>query len=561
MTRSIGRLALLITSALVLDGAPAQAQIKAAPQPMHAVPNAGLRKVLPSAGMPNTSGVQSLTLNPDAVYAGQSTSITLELVSAAPAGGAEVLLGATPAGMATLPSSITVPAGQTTGSFLVATASGAGNATLQISASEKGAGGKLSAPLKVVAAVADADVQSVSVPGTVPSWAPATGTVTLASAAQGNGATVVLSSSDASLLKVPASVVVPAGQTSQTFALTGASFGAAGAVTVNASSNGATKSAGTRVLAGTDIVGFSGFPTYLKAGTPVTGTVKIAGVAPAGGVTIPVYAHYYHGNPTIPSTVAIAAGQSSGPLTISGPGGVTLDLYTNASDLKANVANCWQQPAPCIPMEIELPPTLADLRFRICTQNTSTCYALTTTLEPAQTGTLDVIISNPWPDQTVVTLTSSNPQAASVPANLTFSGSNFELYATVTAHAVSDPTTVTLTASCASCPGGSKAVVVQIVPGVAVSAITVAQSAVKGGTGTTGTVTLSKAAGTGGTKVDLTSTNPTICTVPPTVTVPAGQSTASFAVSTQAVLSTATVTLGGSVAGGTPRTTTVQVKP
>jgi hypothetical protein len=560
MSRSIGRLALLITSALVLVVAPAQAQVKGAPQPMHPVPNAALRKVLPNVGVPNTSGVQSLTLNPDAVYAGQSSSITVELVTAAPAGGAEVLLGAAPAGLASLPPSITVPAGQTTGSFLVATASGAGNATLQISAGEKGAGGKLSAPLKVVAAAVVADVQSLSVPGTVSSWAPATGTVTLASAAQGNGETVALSSSDASLLKVPSSILVPAGQTSQTFTLTGASFGAAGAVTVNASSNGATKSASTRVLAGTDIIGFSGFPPYLKAGTAVTGTVKIAGVAPAGGVTVPVYARYV-GSPTIPSTVAIAAGQSSGPLTISGPGGIGIDLYMNASDYQANRGGCRQQPAPCIHMDIDAPPTLADLRFRICTQNTSTCYAPTTTLEAAQTATLDVIISNPWPDQTVVTLTSSNPQAASVPANVTFAGSNFELWATVTAHAVSAPTAVTLTASCASCTGGSKTVVLQVAPGVAVSAITVAQSAVKGGTGTTGTVTLSKAAGAGGAKVDLTSTNPTICIVPPTVTVPAGQTTTTFAVSTQAVLSTATVTLGGSVAGGTPKTTTVQVKP
>jgi hypothetical protein len=566
MKRPIERLALLISSAFVLNAAPVYAPAHAQggrlqrPIPLP-LPPGMVRKVLPGVGELNTSGVQSLTLNPDAVYAGQSSTITVALVTVAPAAGAKVLLSAAPANLATMPASVAVPAGQTTATFTVATQAGGGDATLAISVGLQGTTGRLSASLRVVGAPTSSAVDSVIAPTTVQAWRPGTGTVFLSKAAEGTGATVALSSSNPSVLTVPASVVVPAGQKSATFALTGASFGASGAVTVTASLNAVTKVASTRVMSGNDLTGFSGFRTTLKAGTSVTGTVSIAGVAPARGATVPLSVKN-NSDAVVPAAVTILAGQSSGPLTITAKQGTGVILiYKTASDMLSYKGYCNGQNDPCISIQTVLVPTLSALQFQICTQNTSTCYANALTVEGGVGATLTVGISSPYPDLVPVVLSSSNPQVVPLTETLPFGNNYWYGSAPVPTRSVTAPTNVTLTAACASCQGPSQTIVLQVIPGVTVSALTVAKTDIKGGTATTGTVMLSKAAGAAGMKVDLTSSNPSICGVPASVTVPAGQTSATFAVMTQAVLSNASVTLGGSLGGGAAKTTAVRVVP
>ncbi|HZH98241.1 MAG TPA: hypothetical protein VEX38_04665, partial [Fimbriimonadaceae bacterium] len=85
-------------------------------------------------------------------------------------------------------------------------------------------------------------------------------------------------------------------------------------------------------------------------------------------------------------------------------------------------------------------------------------------------------------------------------------------------------------------------------PAVLLSTLTVNPSTVKGGTNTTGTVTLTNPAPAGGTVVNLTS-NSTALTVPATVTVPQGASTATFTITTARVGSTFTRTITASREG------------
>ena len=260
MSPYMGRLALLLWVGLFVDVSPAHAQVKSAP--VRAVPNAAPRRFLPRVGVTNTSGLQALTLNPDAVYAGQSSMVTVELPAPAPAGGAKVVLSASPAGVGTMPPAVTVAAGQSTGSFAVATASGGGNATLEISAARDGSTGKLSALLQVVAAL-------------------------------------------------------PA------------------------------------------ITGFAGFPGLLRVGTSATGTVTIAGAAPAGGATIPLYPAV-SGDAIVPASVTVAAGQSSASLTISaGQKTGTVKLSTSAV---ARQQGCPAAP-PCASIQVVAVPELATLFF------------------------------------------------------------------------------------------------------------------------------------------------------------------------------------------------------
>ena len=92
------------------------------------------------------------------------------------------------------------------------------------------------------------------------------------------------------------------------------------------------------------------------------------------------------------------------------------------------------------------------------------------------------------------------------------------------------------------------------------SAVSVNPSSVTGGNGSTGTVTLTSGAPSGGAVVSLSSSNTAVASVPASVAVNAGATSATFAVSTSAVGTSTPVTVTGVYAGVT-RTTTLTVNP
>jgi len=81
------------------------------------------------------------------------------------------------------------------------------------------------------------------------------------------------------------------------------------------------------------------------------------------------------------------------------------------------------------------------------------------------------------------------------------------------------------------------------------SSLTVSPTDVVGPDPATGTVTLSSAAPSGGFTVDLTSDNTAAATVPPSVTVPAGSTSATFTVSTKEVTNAQSAVIIGTVGG------------
>ena len=80
-------------------------------------------------------------------------------------------------------------------------------------------------------------------------------------------------------------------------------------------------------------------------------------------------------------------------------------------------------------------------------------------------------------------------------------------------------------------------------------ALTLRPSSVVGGQASTGTVTLGGPAPSGGAIVTLSSSNDSVASIPPTVTVTAGATSASFGVSTERVKRTKTVTVKASYNG------------
>jgi hypothetical protein len=83
------------------------------------------------------------------------------------------------------------------------------------------------------------------------------------------------------------------------------------------------------------------------------------------------------------------------------------------------------------------------------------------------------------------------------------------------------------------------------------AALTLSQTTVVGGTRVTATVSLTSSAPGGGVVVSLSSNNPTAATVPPSVTVPAGSTAATFTVTTNPVANSQSSTIIGTAGGAT----------
>ena len=95
---------------------------------------------------------------------------------------------------------------------------------------------------------------------------------------------------------------------------------------------------------------------------------------------------------------------------------------------------------------------------------------------------------------------------------------------------------------------------------VSLSSLALNPTSVVGGNSSTGTVTLSSAAPTGGAQVALSSSNTTVARVPASVTVTAGATSATFTVTTSAVSASTAVTISAAY-GGVTRSASLTVGP
>ena len=146
----------------------------------------------------------------------------------------------------------------------------------------------------------------------------------------------------------------------------------------------------------------------------------------------------------------------------------------------------------------------------------------------------------------LVTLSSSNSAAASVPMSVTVPQNSTSATFAVTGGNVSATTSVVITASYVSLSATTSLTVNP--PAVALSTLAVSPGTVSSGQSATGTVNLTGPAGSGGVPVSLASSN-TAATVPTTVTVPPGSTSATFAVTIGNVSSSTSATITGSYLG------------
>jgi hypothetical protein len=159
------------------------------------------------------------------------------------------------------------------------------------------------------------------------------------------------------------------------------------------------------------------------------------------------------------------------------------------------------------------------------------------TLAPAtfaggcQTSTGKVTLTAPAPaGGAVVTITNTNP-AASMPASVTVPAGATTAKLTITGVAVTSNQTGTVTATYG---GASKSATLTVRP-IGVAGVSISPNPVTGPASAVGTVTLECPAAPGNIVVTLTSGNPAVANVVPSIRVPAGSTTATFHVSTSDV--------------------------
>ena len=186
-------------------------------------PNAGRVNVYRAlqavgGGNPGNPSLNSISLNPTSVVGGNSVTGTVTLTAAAPSGGFVVNLSSSNSSVASVPSSVTVPAGATSANFTVSTGvvSSSTNVTLTASAGSVAR----TATLTVNPPASNIALEALTIsPTMIIGGNSATGTVTLSAPAPAGGVVVQLRSSNSSRASVPSTVTVPAGARSANFTI------------------------------------------------------------------------------------------------------------------------------------------------------------------------------------------------------------------------------------------------------------------------------------------------------------------------------------------------------
>jgi hypothetical protein len=368
-------------------------------------------------------------------------------------------------------------------------------------------------------------------PTTVIGGSGSTGTVTLSGPAPIGGATVTLSSSNTAA-QTPPTVVVASGNTSASFAITTAAVSANTSVTITGSLGGTQTTTLTVTPVTLNLSSLALSPTSVQGGTGSTGTVTISGPAPAGGVVITLASN--NSAAVVPASVTVVAGATA----------ATFGVSTNpvASSTVANISATYggsQSAALTV-----TPPSLSSLTLN------------PTTLIGGSSSTGTLILSGAAPvGGLAVTLSSSNTSVAQVPASVTVAAGSATATFTVTTSAVAATGTVNISGTYGSIQAGATLTV----NAATLSTFTLNPTAVVGGASSTGTVTLTGPAPTGGAAVALQSSNTAAASVPSSVTVAAGRTSATFAVTTHAVGSNTSATITGTLGASRTATLTVNV--
>jgi PKD domain. len=458
-----------------------------------------------STGSQTVQSGAALSFSPASLtFVGPGTqNITLNLSSAAPAGGLVVNLSSSVPSAATIPVSVTIA--QNTNSVLVPiTALGAG-ATL-ITASTN-------AP-NVTSATANITVQSLGLIGLPASAKVGLGQsltfpVTLPSPAPAGGATIILASDNNSKVTIsPATVNIAGGQTQPAVQpqITGISLGTAN---IGASALGYTSASQSVEVTAT--ISFTPATLTISGIQTQNLTLTLSGPAPAGGVTINVSSSN-SATATVPSTVVVLAGATTALVPVSSLAVGTTVIHASAPNLADTTANV----TVTAPMDIILQADII--------------------VPPGEQAPFPVTLAQAAADAVFITLTSSDT------SKVTLSQTSIFINAGQTQPALQPKVngistgTVTVTASALGLQSASTTVQAGFGLTFSPASLTITGIATQNLT-----LVLSGPAPAGGLVVNLSSSNTAVATVPVSVIFGANSTTANVPV-TGVALGTTTIT-------------------
>ena len=363
-----------------------------------------------------------------------------------------------------------------------------------------------------------------------------TGRVTLTNPAPTGGATVTLASSNIAVAPVPASVTLTAGQTSAYFTFTTGHVTSDTKVTVTATYQGSSLDGQLTVVQSPPAIipaTLSLNPASVNGGDSSQATVTLSGPAPKGGLVVTLSSS----DPAaqVPATVTVPAGSTAASFPVKTSAVLMQVVATITATANGKSATgTLTVLAPALEKLVLTPPTLPGGQ--------------------TATGTLNLTFAAPA-GGAVVSLSSDNP-AAVVPATVTIPASATTTTFPITTKSVPRTVVVTITATLA---GLSQMAKLEI-RSARISAVSVAPASLTGGAPAVGTVTLdSPAAVPAGLVVSLSGSDPA-GTVPATVTVPLGATTATFPITTAVVPTPVTDTLTATL-DGISKTVALTIQP
>jgi len=365
--------------------------------------------------------LNALTLTPPSIIAGSDISGTVSLNARARFGGYNVSLANDTLGVTT-PLSVLIPQGQTSGTFTAHTSSLANN-TVTLTATS----GNFSQSASVV-------IYPINTPqltglslgvAAIQGGASVTGTLSLSGKVALGGATVNLTSSNPTVVQVPATFALSFGQSSASIGITTAGVSAQQSASITATFAGSTS---TAVLIVNPALTITLAPAAVVGGTSATAIVSLAQAAETPATVILESSDSTAA--LVPASVIVPAGQLSASFTIStnnaiAPVAIVITVsYADASESATLTINPAGLPTP---VSLTLNPLVV--------QGGNTSTGTITISAPAPTAGL------------VVDLTTDNPFVSQIPSFVVVSSGQTVGTFTIATPTLASSQTATITAS------------------------------------------------------------------------------------------------------------------
>jgi hypothetical protein len=474
------------------------------------------------------AGVQSISVSQPQVTGGVGVIGTVTLDKAAGVGGTVVNLASSLPGVAVVDPTVTVPEGATTATFDIDANPVSVATSVSITATIYE-----TSQIALITVTSPGPVQVTWSTSPVIGGTSTTGTLIISGPAPTGGTTVSLASSSLSAI-VGSSVTIPTGAMTASFTVSTNTVSNDTSAIVSATVYGV-KLKSTLSILGPKVTSVTLASGSIASTTTTTGTITLSTNAPVGGKVVTLSSSNAS-VASVPVSVTVAAGTRTATFTVTAG---TVNANTNAT-----ITATTNGSSGTATLTVTPPPA-------VLSNVTTNVAAITGGL--AVTGTVTLTSAAPT-GGAVVTVASSSTTIGTVPASVTVAAGATSATFTITTRTVTGASSLTITAIH---NGVSKTAAITVNPVRVVSTLTLNPTSVKGGTNSTGTVTLSGIA-TEAVVVTLTSGTTTVARVPASVTVPAGSITATFAITTLAQTATRTSIITART-GTTSRTATLSV--